>query len=144
MQSPPLKPWLIRAALTALPCLASCNSTKDALAIMRCDQQLQSLVTQTYVQKAGPGAFACLRADALTKADQTSLREHCAVGHEPTEEVIYPARPLPMIPPKWWALRDGENVSYASLISDGGAWQGLAYRKKVGAAEVWFMCAGWL
>jgi hypothetical protein len=111
---------------------------------MRCEQRLQPLVTQTFVQKAGPGAFACVRADATTKADEALMREHCAVGREPFEEVTYPARPLPMIPPKWWELKEGEDVLYSSLSTDGGAWQSFAYRKNIGVAEVWFMCAGWL
>lgn len=130
--------------MTALLCVSACNSTEDALSIMRCDQLLKPLVSRTFVQKAGPGAFACVRADATTKAQQALLREHCAVGGAPFEEVTYPARPLPIIPPKWWELKEGEDVSYTSLVADGGAWQSIAYRKRIGHTELWFLCAGWL
>lgn len=133
---------LLRAAMAAALCAAACNSTEDALTLAHCDTALKPLVSHTYVLKAGPGAFACVRADAKTRHEQTLLRHSCAVGGARFEEVIYPARPLPTIPPDWWDLMEGENVSYGSLGE--GDWFSIAYRKRIGSAEAWFMCAGWL
>jgi hypothetical protein len=139
---PAQKMSLLHATIMAPLCATACNSTEDALALARCNESLKALVTHTYVLKAGPGAFACIRADAKTRPEKALLRDSCAVGGAQFEEVIYPARPLPTIPPSWWDLKEGENVSYGSLGE--GDWYSIAYRKRIGSAEAWFMCAGWL
>lgn len=135
--------WLLRVAMPALLCITACSSTEDALAIMRCDRVLKPLVTQTFVQKAGPGAYACMRADAATKSEQALVRDHCAVGGASFEEVTYPARAQSDIPKKWWDLKDGDDVSYAALVTDGGAWESFAYRRQIGSTDVWLVCASW-
>jgi hypothetical protein len=38
---------------------------------------------------------------------------------------------------------DGDDVSYAALVTDGGAWESFAYRRQIGPTEVWFVCASW-
>ena len=124
----------------ALACLA-CSSENDALRHVHCDPVVAPLLTHLVTYGWG-SRFACVRLATRSAAEREALTSGCELAHRPLSASTYPVQAMPVAPPAWWDLRDGERVDFASVYVPQLHWHAFLYRKGSAPQSLWYLCAG--
>lgn len=132
----------IRAAFAygALVVLSSgCQSR--ALEVALCGEDVSSYVTDWSGFLVGIHDFAYVRLLTPDEHSAALVLASCKIARQPLSRVLYPNEWPPESFPDWWDIEVNEEVDYGTLVLNGGAGQGIVYRKTTPRGVVWLIFA---